>query len=758
MNIKKAIKDARGAALVYVIVAAAIIILLGAATTATAYVNLRATQVQEQSDNNFYSADTIMNAIVGGLESDISIAYEKAYTKVITNINSYSSASAAEEDFDTLFVESLAELLNDGEEFMASFYKIKHIQGYVQDIYEDDVRYTISAVNGNNYLDATDEGVVLRNLHVTYEDDSGYYDEIITDVKIAIPELNLELIDEDGWDFESIVIDDGLEINEQRGLQITGDTYINEREADKSAILLNNSTLLSITTPKELIAGGYIDLAGEVTELILQGTADKKEKNMIWTENISVYRYADLYISGQTFVQDDLEVNGSHSTVVLSGDYYGYSRSHEKADESSAVNINGADTKMDLSKLKMFVLGGSSYVSTSTLPSGSNAHTNSSDLQLGESLSVKSNQVAYLVDDREFIGSPNVVNFVSNPMSYIQYQALVDANGGPDQTMTKIVNQTLSYGKTYKQYGATAMPVFSSKDGGTVYIYLKFDNASKAAAYFTEAYAGDSLLSQRLRTYAAQYITELKVDKDATNLIIGENYIDASVGLYTKENLPIVNNFQGLGYSKDNTENENWSEDDLNAYLDASYNKYLISGEFANVGEKYKRMYADIVDEEMMRTFITTASSAFSDHHTEDQIHLIDNGVILDGTSGSQAIIVDNDGKEPYRLETGKGLVVCSGDLEIAGDWLGAIIVGGRAYCVEGSTLTPVDLTVDKMVVREVTPLYYSWITGETKHSLSVINIFEGYQNVGSNNATANHGVNADTISNCLTFTNWNRY
>ena len=30
--------------------------------------------------------------------------------------------------------------------------------------------------------------LILRNLHVTYEDDNGYFDEITTDIKITIPE------------------------------------------------------------------------------------------------------------------------------------------------------------------------------------------------------------------------------------------------------------------------------------------------------------------------------------------------------------------------------------------------------------------------------------------------------------------------------------------------------------------------------------------------------------------------------------------
>ena len=173
MNIKKFKSDVRGAALVYVIVAAAIIILLGAATTATAYVNLRTTQIQEKSDNNFYNADGIMNAIRSGLESDMSRAYEAAYTEVITKLDTYATDDEAVKDFSTIFLNHLNSTLNDGNESFEFFYSAAHLKSYVEAVYGDDVRYTITALHGDNYIDLVDGGIILRNIHVTYEDDTG---------------------------------------------------------------------------------------------------------------------------------------------------------------------------------------------------------------------------------------------------------------------------------------------------------------------------------------------------------------------------------------------------------------------------------------------------------------------------------------------------------------------------------------------------------------------------------------------------------
>lgn len=745
--IRKMKKDTRGAALVYVIVASAIIALLGAATVTAAYSNLRATQIQEKSDNNFYSADTVMNAIVGGIENDVSRAYEAAYTNVITSLNTYSNMEDARKDFGTAFLNSLDSILNDGAESFKFYYSIEHIKGYVESVYIDDIRYTISAVNGNNYLDVTEDGVILRNLHVTYEDDSGYYDEITTDIKIAIPDFDPEAIQKPNLLLNAFIVDDGLELVFNSGLQINGDAYINERESDHNAILLKDKSSLTVITPNEIVAGGLIK-TNENTSFVIKGTSDQNDGNLIWTENFDFGRYTDAYISGQIYVYDDLEINGSYSNVRLAGEYYGYSQSNKYADESSAININGAHTKLDIQKLDMLVLAGSSYINTSENPSGNDKYENSSDLQLGESLSVKSNQIAYLVDDKEFSTS-DINDFVSNPMSYAQYEKLIVSNGGLENTIKKITSKKLSYGKSYAEYGASVVPIFSNKDNGTVYLYLSFNNADDASTFFVDAYKGNTLLSQRLRTYAAQYITSIKINTNS-ELLVNQNYIDSSVALYTEESIPT--SLPGLGYDQSKP---NGSA--MENILQQIKTDYLDNGEVDGAGIKYKVIYSKLVNNEKLKEFIenATAANSYTDHHTNNEITIVDNGVILRGTNGAQAVIVDNAGKEIYELGDGKGLVVVSGDLKITGDWLGTIIVGGRAYCEEGTKDAPLDITIDNTIVSSVLPLYFSIKNGSTTKSMSVMNIFKGYENLGVNTATSESGINAANIANCITYTNW---
>lgn len=764
MNIKKIVKDVRGAALVYVIVAAAIIVLLGAATTATAYVNLRATQIQEKSDNNFYSADSIMNAIVSGLEADISKAYELAYTNIITNINTYTDMDKAEEEFNTQFLNELDTLLNDSPENGGSsfsfMYSPSHIQGYVQELLPTDVAYTITALNGDNFLDITDTGAVLRNLHVTYEDDTGYYDEITTDIRIDVPEFDPSFIEKSSVQINGIVIDDGLEIGYEdeyidRGIKINSNVYINERESDHSAILMRDKMYLEIIAPDEVIVGGQIETQ-EQASLTIKGSSDALTQIKFWTENFDFGRYTTAELIGLIFVDDDLEINGSHSNITLSGEYYGYGKDYENVDSSSAININGAKSQLDIRKLDMLVLGGSSYIATADV-AGLNNKDNTDNIQTGESISVKSNQIAYLVDDKEFT-SADVANFVSNPMSYTQYSTMVSSNGGESKMFSRLLSKELSYKKadgtkwTYAAFGAEIVPIYSNVgEDGEVYLYLNFDDPDDAANYFVTAYKGNSLLSQRLRTYAAQYITSLQLNPESS-FLVNENYINTSIALYSSDNIPGF--ADGLGYEQNKPDSTTMEE-----RLTVLENEYWGNHQEDGDGEKFKVMYSKLINENQVKRFITeaTALSAYTDYNTNNKIIVIDNGVILKGTSNAKAIVVDNAGKEAYELEDGQGILIATGDVEIKGDWLGTIIVGGRAYCTGGSSQTPIDLTFDQTTVDSVLPLYFTTTSGGVETSMSVLNLFIDYENMSVNNATNNEGFNADMISQCLSFSNWNR-
>ena len=766
MSIKKFLKDKGGAAIIYVVVAAAIIILLGAATTTTAYVNLKATQVEKNSENNFYNADAIMNLITAGFERDMSVAYDAALTEFLARPE-YAKMSPDEQwtAFSDLFLNNLLAqglTLEDSEnrDFANVYYNLEHIQNYIRyslatsAVNRDDLRYTITAVNGGNYIDKIDKGIILRNLHVTYESDTGYFDEITTDVKITTPKPPRKYDDS----FTTIMLfHEGIEVNKNKGVVVRGDAWVGA-DNKGNALLLNDASSLEIMSPIEAAIKGEIrTVQNNRLTLRSSNTSGSAEDwaNKIYTENINIGKTTIASLIGQIYVLDDLEINGSNSNVSLKGDYWGYSNGNTKASDSSAINVNGANTKLNITGLESLTLAGASYIDVHVIDSGS-YDKNTGEITMGEAFSVKSNQVAYLVDDKEFttIGAPaynKVKNFVSNPMSKAQYDKMLSGTTW-ENVQSAILGAPLSYGKSYKDFGVKAIKKVYRQDG-TIHLYLEFNSATNASNFFNTVYKGNGLMSQRLRAYAAEYISLLEINP-SSELYVNENYIDPSVMLYTEAKI-----FDdGFNYSRNPID-----KNAMTALCNSVREEYLGNPTTGSEGIKGKNTFDDIVSVKDLQTFITQATNAKTDSHTNTKITPIKeknvNGVILQGSTDAKAIIIDNASSDkPYVIEGGSGVIICTGDLEVKGDWMGAIVCGGRTYIIGGSKEVPINITYDSKTITEALSLYY--VTGKNdvdRKAHGVMQVLNEYIQYEVNEATKGEGIDDDRINTNLTFTNWDR-
>lgn len=110
----------------------------------------------------------------------------------------------------------------------------------------------------------------------------------------------------------------------------------------------------------------------------------------LWANRIKIGSSSALF-RGTTYVQDDLDLSGSQTAATLAGSYYGFGNSLTDSTKSSAILVNGAETMLDMSGLTRLMLAGHSFI---TNPSSSGTTT---DVLMGESVSVRGNQRAYLV-------------------------------------------------------------------------------------------------------------------------------------------------------------------------------------------------------------------------------------------------------------------------------------------------------------------------------------------------------------------------
>ena len=733
-KLKQLEKDIRGAALIYVIVAAAVIVLLGGMATTAAYGQLKTIQAQKLSENNFYDADSIMNSIVSGLENDISTAYEKAYTSVITKYTQFATPEDAKSAFNSIFLSEMTTILNESADYETPQYSVEHLQEYVQKTFEDNNDYTVSAVNGHNYLDILDDnGLMLRNLHVTYENSNGYFDEITTDVQISIPNVDFSTIKEPlNITTFALVADKGYEAVEGTGLNVIGDLYLGKSPDDGTTILLKPGSALNVAQATQAIASGLVKL--ETASELEVGNTGADTYPALWTENLEVGQDAKMSLSGETYVLDDLELNGRNASADISGEYFGFSRSNSLAKDSSSININGGHSTLDLSELTTMVLGGSSYLASSKVEeSGIFTGYNTTDREFGESISVKSNQIAYLVNDSLFDFIP------SNPMNYQQYQEM------PTDWKAQILSKKLSSGKTYQDYHVSIEPVFSAKDGGTVYLYVDFHDSNDAADYFVDMYSGDDRLAEQLRTYAAEYIKTMTLS-DTANLIVNANY-------------PLQKTYDDATLSKEGIDYQKttYTTEEIDEVLAGFSETYLGDGTEDGDGLKYSVMFKKLINEQALKQFIHVAENSDVEHFVNGEIVRIENGIILNGTTDEKAILIDNEGKDAYETGIGSGLIIATGDVKITGDWTGTIICKGRAYDTAGAAHAKISLTASEKVVANTLSLYVLNPEAGDDEILSVINVFRNYEDYMINRAEKEKIVSPSDIRNCISFTGWSK-
>lgn len=820
-DIRKLKRDKNGAALIYVLVTASVLILLGAATTSVAYANLKATQIQKQADNNFYSADGVINAVVGGLAEQASIAYSEAYNEILASITEYDSTEALKSQFKETYLTKLKKLLEDttvvDENVPGVRYNVELLKNYAENTFPGSYAYTVDAVGGNNYIDDYDEGIVLRNLHVLFEDDNGYYDEIITDIKMKTPDAGLKNLSPNEDYFNALfVVGNGIQINGVTGANVYGDIYVSQDD-NGNALKINNDALFGVYPSSEAVFAGKTVLADrsyfsfenweENQKSPDEVDIDNATKNAsyLWTEDINIGRNTRLNLDGNIFVYDDLEVNGSYATVKLAGSYYGFSSSATDASRSSAININGAHTEIDLTGLNNMVLAGTSYVSTSKIQKNEAVKPglSRSDVLTGEAFSVKSNQIAYLVDEREWKikGETNEINsFVSNPMSYVQYEEMLQANKVEGLTeeeiwesiSTKIVNRPLTclgIENTNNSYGSfgpcKAIAVFSPYDGdkngqqGTVYVYVQYENTDDASRFFNALSQTNAEAALRIRTYTEQYISKLSVNPN-TQFLVQSNFIDTTNRtpdengniVYVDDTLasdgtPIgdingsAEDRNGLGYTIlggqiGSTESAQYRYT-INQIITQAQRRY---GTAAEPGVNQKFQFDELISLNTLKDFITNAQGATGEWNNEIELDNITNngqtiGVTIKGSTDAKAYIVDNAGKDAYTVTDTQGLVIASGDVILNQDFLGSIVCGGTLYLNGGTPQNPITVQYDQTVVSSVLYLYYKY--GTPLRQMAVINIYKEFTDYDV--AETEQEVNNDEmVKNSISFSNWIKY
>lgn len=782
-------KDNRGASFVMVIVAMAIVAILAVTILWIALVNLQMKTTDEKNTDNFYSAEGVLDQICTGLEGDMSAAYTEGYSKVMQSYKTKGNAENNEANRQALFVNTYVAALklrlaeNPGD-VQGSTYKMKKIQGYVDSsLYKTDSSgkpvypyakiTSVSTPRLMTYKNRT----VLEGIKVEYTDEKGYKSIIQTDISLAVPTMSFTASGGVPELFTySLVGNTGLEIGtDAHNVNLGGNLYAGSDSTGMS-VLIPNNTELRVDNASYMIADGNIEIgnpnsnrAGINNKYIL--SIDKQCQ--LWTNNINVnVNKENVFLEGTTYVADDMTLKGRGSTVTLGkdengkstdGKYVGFGNSDTKSDESSAIIINGRDSTLDMSGIKELMLAGNAYINRSSMVKDNRNDKGKKDVAMGESISVKGNQIAYLIPP-ECIGTDGdgadaKSHYFKNPLSSSEDDEIT-SNGSDSQKYT-VVNTNVVSSKTGKplsyylsQYlSADEMkntdnyirkvyaPSNGSENDGLVYYYLNMP-VKQASQYYEDYYNIDhSSADSKLQKYTAFYTKSIQVN-DAASI-----YTSGDYSLYDGSNLSLLKGIvDGVNMDAQSIELKN-TYTALRKRLITSYNSLPPTAETAS-------LFTNIVHEDNLKKFTEhetgkkiEVTTTYTGKYNKDETY---KAVVVDG----DYTYPQSDSKENKNVR----IIVATGNVTINDNFTGTIIAGKKIFVNKECTVSNCPQEIFKaLLLKEVKVKDVKTGSKKTMHLYDVFD--DGADYLGGITKTAANGSGDADIdySSLITYQNWKK-
>lgn len=264
--------------------------------------------------------------------------------------------------------------------------------------------------------------------------------------------------------------------------------------------IYNNASNVSIMADKVIVPGS-ISVVNNAQMSIMGNVASSSGGNAeVWADNIvlspsytiargNITTGGKLTMHANAYIADDLEINQDQAEVSLSGNYYGYNYSQTDESErtlseyaasgkahfnSSAIIVNGKRAMVDFSDITNLYVAGRAYIETSrtkdvTIADDGLSSTTSyvevegnKDVQTGESISVRSNQIAYM------------------PLGVVKL-----ANGTEIPKFTSVYedfNETIY--NEIKGWLDESQPMITQTISNNTYYFLNFKSAADATKFF----------------------------------------------------------------------------------------------------------------------------------------------------------------------------------------------------------------------------------------------------------------------------------
>lgn len=524
-----------GAALVTVVIAMLFIVALGAALLFAAYSGATVKAAERGDRKNFYTAEEAMDELRGQLQGYMSQVLSAAYTTALTNYAGDTDGVNPQAEFAAGAWEGLITAQGDHINPLVSttggthynmltletllgnkpgvslgidgkFVGLPHTAGKVICANAEGQTVHINAGTPDGVIST----ITLKNVSVRSISEDGYEAIVNTDMVLTIPDFYAKAITAARFSDYSVMTKETFVVEDNQHAVVHGDIYAG------GGITIGANGSLTISSSAEapgcnVVCGGDITLGAGAT---LTYTGADYE---MWARNIVINgNGCTVNLNGNVYVADDLEINGKNANITLKGSYVGFGGSGTNMERSSSIVVNGESATLNMSGLTSFSMAGVSFIDVTPISSDVEHYPDiydgvapldrdSDEVKTGQSLSVKSDQLAYLVP------AECIQNYATNPYVFESVAeataAIAEAEPDIDLSICK-----LSDGKTLadSEYGITPATYYKHLGDSTgpviMYVFMKFRNTAAASAYFKDYLSGNAdAVAQYLNTYLEEW-------------------------------------------------------------------------------------------------------------------------------------------------------------------------------------------------------------------------------------------------------------
>ncbi|MBR4719015.1 MAG: hypothetical protein IKP31_02105 [Lachnospiraceae bacterium] len=709
----------KGSAIVVVIIALAFVGILAVTAMWLSMSNYRMKATDKGIKGNFYTAETVFEQIVAGLQGESSEAAAVAYRKVLQN---YVSASGDEERYSRFvkfYKEELINRLHDTTLGATARYDKTRIRSYLDPVLQTRLDPT-SPADGNKFemtgvmeMSADNyDFITLKGFKLEFTDDNGYYSVIETDIMITAPKVSFTMSSSMPEVFKyAIIADTGLEKTVGTVTNINGNIYIGEEGMNLAQGSIN------IDNADYVISMGPVKVTDSSASLKI-GHTDSDVNTQFWAQDIDISSSnrrtmtgGEIDIDADTYVADDLTLEAPGCNVKLVGTYRGYGNSTTNAAKSSAVMVNSLNSNIDMSGLSDLTLAGYSFISLSSyyrdpatrklFDEISTGQVSANDIGMGESIAVKSDQVAFLIPEECLWVLPGkqTTSCSRNPVDYNDivllfdeklgnheaatiaakvtsgesgqsgkelYQVMLDKELENGETLRSYVNSTADITRVYSAYGT---------GGRLVYYYMKM-SPEKARKFIQDYYGNDP---KKMKEYFDVYTNGVGLPGNITSS--GAFVADSIGGTAVSDNNVIHPN------TVLTAEQNQALTDSITSYkaIISSLTEKLMEGGYTNntidTATPQSHVFENVINEAGLTNGVNFLLGGTDNNKTEK--FTLDDGYYAVVTNKDN--YVHDDSSDKCRL------IIATKDVEIKKDFTGVVFAKGKVKISAGCNINSVE-------------------------------------------------------------------